>query len=105
MQKRGWLIWYRQMGSATTANTAETDSRGRCRQCSPGDSEDVRIPAANERFRKMKKAIGVVVLVVRGAGCVQLRSYPFDGLPHCGLIEVVRDLIGYAYRQEPEPGE
>jgi hypothetical protein len=29
-------------------------------------------------------------------------GYPFDGFPYAGLLELVRDLIDYAYRDWPE---
>lgn len=29
---------------------------------------------------------------------VAAHSYPFDGLPRGGLLELIRDLIEYAYR-------
>ena len=49
--------------------------------------------------RKMRKGTGVVppmtLAEVRNSAA---HGYPFDGLPRGGLLELVRDLIEYAYR-------
>jgi hypothetical protein len=56
----------------------------------------------------MQRRCGLGSIVKRPTGEVQptlanlrndlAHSYPFDGLPSAGLLEVVRDLIDYAYR-------